>query len=45
MRGVQLPEGFKYDASKTFAFIAVILDSVEISKAFYEKWDFQQLPC
>ena len=35
-----------YDASKTFAFIAVILDSVDDrSKAFYEKWDFQELPC
>ena len=34
-----------HEASKTFAFIAVILDCVnDASKAFYQKWDFQELP-
>jgi GNAT superfamily N-acetyltransferase len=34
-----------HEAGKTFAFIAVILDCVnDEAKAFYQKWDFQQLP-
>ena len=34
-----------YDAGKTFAFIAVILDCVSDSaKAFYQRWDFEELP-
>jgi GNAT superfamily N-acetyltransferase len=34
-----------YDAGRTFAFIAVILDSVdEASKTFYEHYDFASLP-
>ena len=34
-----------YEAGKTFAFIAVILDCLDDStKSFYEKWDFQELP-
>ena len=32
-------------AGKTFAFVAVILDCVnDEAKAFYQKWDFQELP-
>lgn len=34
-----------YDASRTFAFIAVILDCVDdASKAFYQRFDFTELP-
>ena len=34
-----------YDASQTFAFIAVILDCVdEQAKRFYQQFDFQELP-
>jgi GNAT superfamily N-acetyltransferase len=34
-----------YEAGKTFAFIAVILDCVDDrAKAFYQRWDFQELP-
>lgn len=34
-----------YETSRTFAFIAVVLDCIDDqSKAFYERFDFQQLP-
>ncbi len=34
-----------HDAGKTFAFVAVILDCLNDSaKAFYQKWDFAELP-
>ena len=34
-----------YEAGKTFAFIAVIIDCVNAeAKAFYRKWDFRELP-
>jgi GNAT superfamily N-acetyltransferase len=34
-----------YEAGKTFAFIAVILDCVsDAAKAFYRQWDFEELP-
>jgi GNAT superfamily N-acetyltransferase len=34
-----------YEAGETFAFLAVILDCVnDAAKAFYEKWDFRELP-
>jgi len=34
-----------YEASKTFAFVAVILDCVDdAAKTFYQHWDFQELP-
>lgn len=34
-----------YEAGKTFAFVAVILDCINDSaKAFYRKWDFEELP-
>ncbi len=34
-----------YNASRTFAFVAVILDCIDLSaKAFYERWDFRELP-
>lgn len=34
-----------YDAGKTFAFIAVILDCInDIAKSFYQHWDFEELP-
>ena len=34
-----------YDASQTFAFIAVILDCVDdAAKAFYQRFDFEELP-
>jgi ribosomal protein S18 acetylase RimI-like enzyme len=34
-----------YDASQTFAFIAVILDCInDRAKAFYKRFDFQELP-
>jgi GNAT superfamily N-acetyltransferase len=33
------------EAGKTFAFVAVILDCVsDAAKAFYERWDFAELP-
>jgi GNAT superfamily N-acetyltransferase len=32
-------------AGETFAFVAVVLDCVDAkAKAFYERWEFQQLP-
>lgn len=34
-----------YEAGRTFAFVAVILDCIDDSaKAFYERWDFAELP-
>ncbi len=34
-----------WEAGKTFAFVAVILDCVnDAAKEFYQHWDFQQLP-
>jgi GNAT superfamily N-acetyltransferase len=34
-----------YEAGKTFAFIAIILDCIsDAAKAFYQRWDFQELP-
>lgn len=34
-----------YDASKTFAIIAVILDCLnDDAKTFYQHWDFQEIP-
>lgn len=34
-----------YEAGGTFAFVAVILDCLnDDAKAFYKKWDFQELP-
>jgi GNAT superfamily N-acetyltransferase len=34
-----------HEAGKTFAFIAVILDSInDAAKAFYRQWDFEELP-
>lgn len=34
-----------YDAGRTFAFIAVILDCVDdAAKAFYQRYDFRELP-
>jgi GNAT superfamily N-acetyltransferase len=34
-----------HEAGKTFAFIAVILDCInDEARAFYRKWDFQELP-
>jgi GNAT superfamily N-acetyltransferase len=34
-----------FEAGKTFAFIAVILDCLnETAKAFYRQWDFEELP-
>ena len=34
-----------YEAGETFAFVAVILDSLsDAAKAFYQKWNFQELP-
>jgi GNAT superfamily N-acetyltransferase len=34
-----------YEAGKTFAFIAVILECIsDAAKAFYKHWDFQELP-
>ncbi len=34
-----------YEAGKTFAFIAVILDCLnDTAKAFYQRWDFEELP-
>lgn len=34
-----------YEASDAFAFVAVILDCLnDAAKAFYKKWDFQELP-
>jgi GNAT superfamily N-acetyltransferase len=34
-----------HEAGKTFAFIAVILDAIDDrSRAFYQHWDFQELP-
>ena len=34
-----------HDAGKTFAFVAVILDCINVAaKAFYQQWDFEELP-
>ena len=34
-----------YEAEKTFAFVAIIFDCLnDTAKAFYQKWDFQELP-
>jgi GNAT superfamily N-acetyltransferase len=34
-----------WEAGKTFAFVAVILDCInDDAKRFYEHWDFQELP-
>lgn len=34
-----------YEASQTFAFVAVILDCInDRAKTFYERWDFAELP-
>lgn len=34
-----------YEAGKTFAFIAVILDCInDAAKTFYQHWDFRELP-
>lgn len=34
-----------YQASRTFAFVAVVLDCIDQSaKSFYEHWDFQEIP-
>jgi len=34
-----------YEAGKTFAFVAVILDCTsDRAKAFYQHWDFEELP-
>ena len=34
-----------FEAGQTFAFVAVILDCVDDrAKAFYQRWDFQELP-
>lgn len=34
-----------YDAGQTFAFVAVILDCIDDgAKAFYQQWDFTELP-
>jgi GNAT superfamily N-acetyltransferase len=34
-----------YQASRTFAFVAVILDCVDqTAKSFYEHWDFREIP-
>lgn len=34
-----------WEAGKTFAFVAVILDCInDAAKAFYQHWDFQELP-
>jgi ribosomal protein S18 acetylase RimI-like enzyme len=34
-----------FEAGKTFAFVAVILDGIsDAAKAFYRQWDFEELP-
>ena len=34
-----------WEAGKTFAFVAVVLDCInDAVKAFYERWDFRELP-
>ena len=34
-----------FDAGQTFAFVAIILDCLnDEAKAFYQQWDFQELP-
>ncbi len=34
-----------WEAGKTFAFVAVILDCLnDAAKSFYQRWDFQELP-
>jgi GNAT superfamily N-acetyltransferase len=34
-----------YEAGKTFAFIAVILDCIDdVAKSFYQRWNFEEMP-
>jgi GNAT superfamily N-acetyltransferase len=34
-----------YEAGKTFAFIAVVIDCIDdAAKAFYQRWDFKEMP-
>jgi GNAT superfamily N-acetyltransferase len=34
-----------YDAGRTFAFIAVVIDCIDdVARAFYQRFDFQELP-
>jgi GNAT superfamily N-acetyltransferase len=34
-----------YEAGQTFAFVAVLLDCInDAAKAFYQRWDFEELP-
>ena len=34
-----------WDAGRTFAFVAVVLDCAnDLAKAFYQQWDFRELP-
>lgn len=34
-----------YEAGKTFAFIAVVLDCIDdAAKAFYQRWEFKEMP-
>jgi GNAT superfamily N-acetyltransferase len=34
-----------HEAGKTFAFVAVLLDCIDdAAKAFYQHWDFEELP-
>jgi hypothetical protein len=34
-----------YEAGRTFAFVAMILDCIsDAAKAFYRRWDFEELP-
>ncbi len=34
-----------WEAGKTFAFVAVVLDCIsDTAKAFYERWNFRELP-
>lgn len=34
-----------FEASRTFAFIAVVLDCIDdTAKAFYQRWDFEEMP-
>jgi GNAT superfamily N-acetyltransferase len=45
--GVLLAQALRdcWEAGKTFAFVAVVLDCVnDAAKAFYERWDFRELP-
>lgn len=45
--GLLLAQAFRdcWEAGKTFAFVAVVLDCVnDAAKAFYTQWDFRELP-